>query len=512
MPLLSFRLQGYGWQAWPPIDLQRHEFLVDWLGDGFGDDDVVSADLIGEIHTFVGMEGEASLTMRAQPGSITATLRNVDGRYSALKTTGPHYGFIKPDIWVRVSHMTPYYGIAATCKLESLVTISADDSPNGQPCVQLKAVGILNDFGSNANQITAGPLDGVMPGDVVNAVLDVLGIAEADRNIADGSVPVANWYKENAPARETIQQMEEHDFGRFFETKAGGLKFEGRYTRLEKSVVYTFSATPGSSYPPAGAQMQDSIRRIFNRAVAKIPTYTEAAAVGVLWEAPSDEARYISPGATVTYIARYSEGYAYPWTAPLVGTDVISATGTPVVGGVVMNAQTMSFDVTNSHVSEAVTLTTLQARGIARAQGVDIEVESKDGAGPYRTFPLVSPYYPNRDYATASCAFIVLSQKDNHPLLVLTIAAQSSPLWAEAATIINVSDRLTVTVDDILTQFGYDGDAFVESIEEVFGPPGVPWLVKYKLSPAFAGLYDLDIWQLGVAGKSELGDTTIAAY
>lgn len=492
---------------------KRWQVLIDWANTGdfsnetYGD---VVPDLVGEVQCERGFEGDSQLSLRATAGTLTALLRNRDGKYSSLNASSPLYGYIKPGLLVQAWVLTPYAGSLWTGKLDSIQLLSADDSPTGEPAAQIRAVGLLRDLGDSSRLVTTALMTDAMPGEVVQALLTAGGVTEAV-DIDVGSVPVGPHWKENQPLLPAIQEMEEHEFGRFYETKDGGYRFEERYARLANGVQATITDTPAGSFPSMNASMEDSLRRIYNRATATLHPYVAPTETTVLWEASTQDVHYLAPGASATYIAKYSDGYVDPWTTPVSGTDVISATGTLVVSNVSKRAQSMVFTVTNTHVSQPATLTTLQARGEAWVEGQELEVEATDDDGK-RTYPLSSPYYTSREYALRSCQLVVQAQKDPHPLLTFSIPSISSDVYSEAAARLDVSDRVTVNLNELSTKFGLaSADYFIERVRHSFGG-GMPWITTYMLSPAFAEIYDLDIWQLGMSGHSELGDTTVTAY
>lgn len=511
MPLWSFRYALSG-VANGAETQHRFKVEIDWDNDGnfanaYSD---VSSDVIGEVQTERGFEGDSQLSLRATAGTATFTLRNTNGKYSSLNASSVLFGSLRNGLLVRVWALTPYTAILWTGKLDSMLLLSSSESGSGEPVARVRGVGLLRDIGEQSRLVTTALITGAMPGTIVSALLTAGGVTES-ADVDAGSVPVGPYWKENASLLASLQEMEEHEFGRFYETRLGGFRFEERYARLANGVQATFTDTAAGSLSSMAPSVEDSLRRIYNRCIATLHPYVAPTAETVVWEASSDDAHYIAPGASKTYIAKYSNGYVDPWTTPVVATDVISVTGTLAVGSVTKRAQSMVFTVTNSHVSEAATLTTLQARGYAWVTGQEVEIEASSSDG-LRTYPLSSAYYTSIEYAQRSCELIVVAQKDPHPLVELSIPSIASDTFSEVASRLDLSDRVTVNLDELLTRFGInDADYFIEHISHSFGG-GLPWITRYKLSPAFAAIYDLEIWQLGVAGHSELGDTTALAY
>jgi hypothetical protein len=498
----------------------RFKVEADWDGDGsfanaYSD---LTADVISDVRSERGNDLETSLTRGIMAGSFGCTLRNTNGKYSTFKTTSPIYGEELPGRLIRGWVLTPYTHVLWTGKLDSIEPQAENEGNAGEPIAILRASGVFrHDLGDQASKVTVGPFDGVDPGDVIEAVLDGAGVPAARRTIAAGTVPVANWWKEEGDAMAAIQEIAiEHEYGNYYEGLDFDHIFEGRYDRVSRTSQATFSATPAAATPPSGLRQEDSLRLVFNRAVNTVHPYAAApAAATVLWEASEDEPHYLAPGEAVTFIAQYTDGYVETWTTPSVGTDVISATGTPVVSNVTKRAQSMTFTVTNSHGSEAADLTTRQARGLARVEQDEFKQIAEDttsqGKFGIRTL-LGSPYYANADYAKDSAAFVVLVSKDPHPVLELTIPSSASAAYSQLGASLDIGDRVTVEADDLLSQLGIDDeDFFIERIRHSFGP-AMPWLTTYTLSPAFEELYGLALWQVGVAGHSELGDTTVVAY
>lgn len=484
MPLWSRRTLSQAWETH-----ERFKLELDWNGDDSfsGDYDDLSSDVVGEVQMVRGREGDSQLTSRSVAGSLQATLRNDDGRYSSFNASSVIYGSIVPARKVRAWALTPYTYVLWTGFLDTI----QPQTGGSEPRALLQASGLLKILGDQASRGYPTPQVDVLTGDVIDALLDSVDHPATARDIEDGGVPVGAWFTgpDGIIAAAGIQQMEEHEVGGwFYEGLDWDGVFETRYHRLIESAVSlaVFSDDPASSYPYIALMQKDSVREIYNEVTGSATPYTPQA-IAALWSLT--EQPYLAPGASITLTATYSAGgFVLPWTTPVSGVDVISATGTLVVTLVSSSGGHMTFTVTNSHATAAALLTTVQARGIAYTAGATTQAQSQDATSQAlyrkRNYPLGSPWYNTISYAQAACDYFISRQKDPHPILQMAFTGTPSAELARLAGSLALSDRITLDAQRLLTELGIDDtDFYIESIAHSFGP-AMPWVTVLQLSHA----------------------------
>lgn len=491
----------------------RHAIIVDWDGNGgftspYSD---ISSDVIGPVQTIRGKDYASQLTGRSVAGAMSCTLRNDDGRYSSFNATSPLYGKILPRRKVQVWAVAPYVAVLWSGFLDSIEPVAT----GGEPMSMLRASGIFKVLGDQASKAYPAAQTNVLASDVITAVLDAVGHPTADRLLQAGTVPVGAWFADpdGIIALEALQQMEEVELGFLHEGLAWDVVFEDRYYRLLFSTASQapFSDDPASNFPYIGITQLDSVREIYNEVTANVTPYT-AAALAVLWTL-ANEQPYLAPGASITLKATYSGGYVNPWTTPVAGVDVVSATGTLAIALVSSSGTHLTFTVTNNHATAAAVLSTVQVRGVAYTAGQTTQVQASDSTSQSkyrkRVYPLGSPWYSSSAYAQAACDYFVSRQKDEHPVLEMAFTGSPNAGFALIAGSLALSNRISVEADKVLTELGLaSSDFFIESISHSFGP-GLPWIVTLKLSPA--GVHE-PFWLLGDSTYGVLGTTTKLAY
>lgn len=509
MPYLSRR--NFAATLWETH--QRFKVEVDWNGDDTFTDGDISADVFGEVQTIRGRDYASQLTGRSVAGGLSLMLRNDDGRYSSFNTASPLYGLLLPNRKVRAWALTPYAVVLWTGYLDSIIPAAVSSSPTGEPVAMLKATGIFKQLGDQARLVSPAAQTDVLTSDVVDAILDAADVG--NRDVAIGAVPIGDWWAEERLALELLQEIwDETELGFLKEGTNFDVLAEGRYHRQLYSGVplVSFSDNPASNYPYIAVTQEDAVRGIYNRIQAVETDYTPATS-GVVWSlAIGADLIYLAPGQSRIFKAVVSAGYVNPWITPVDATDIVHSGGTIVVSDVVQGPRSMPFTLTNTHVSQAAYVSTVQARGVLYEAEDPIYVEANDAASQAiygkRTYPLPSPWFSNAAYAQAACDYFVSRYKDPHPILELSFFGGGTDALAQLAGQLALSDRVTVEAELLLTMLGIDQDFFVESIAHRFGF-GIPWTTTLLLSPAAVAVY---YWILGDATYGVLGTTSRLAY
>lgn len=490
----------------------RTKLEVDWNNDGeFNEfDEDVTAYVIGALQTQRGKEYASELIGRSVAGELQVTLDNTDGRFSPF-SVDPEQAFDSPLLKVRAWLLTPITKAIWTGYLDNIV-------PEGGswPVARLHASGVLRNFADPTSRVFPLPQTNVLPGDVINEVLDKQGHPADARNIEDGSVPVGNWFApaDGINALDAMAQMEELEFGFLYEDTNWGIGFQGRYHRNINSrtvkAIFSDDVHAVSTYEAATHRAE----KIFNAITTKVSPYT-AQPLAVLWELNENvyvDNVYIGPGESLTFKATIASGYA-DWILPVDGVDLAGASGTMSVTEVERSATSLTFTVTCTHPTDALRLTRVQARGVLYVAGDVAEVESFDLASQVRyrkrTYTLGSPWYSNLAFAQAAGDYFVSRFKDPSPIATIVIPASASTINGQNAADRELSERVVLVADGNLTQFGFDDvEMFIESIGHVIQPGG-PMQTVYQLSEAAA---QRDYWLLDDPAFSVLNQTTRLAY
>lgn len=502
------------WETQP-----RFMFEADWDGDGLFANAYsnLNSRIASPVSTIRGRDEASSLIGRSIAGHAATKLRNYDGLFSSYNASSPLAGKLLPNRKIRAWSLTPHTYVLWTGVVDSIDPSSADGEP--EPFASLIASGIFRVLGDQTHLVSPPSVTDGLTSDVLEAVLDEANVAGS---VEAGVVPVGNWYVPagGRVALELSQEIwDETELGFLREGLAWDVVGENRYHRLLNSQVSSavFSDAPGSSFPYLSIVQEPALREIYNDIAATVHTWEEQV-TSELWKlvdvgASVGEAIYMAPGESRQFKAVNTEGYVDPWTTPVVGLHVVSPTGTLVVSDVHKGAQEMTFTITNTHATQAAEIEYLVADGIKYEQVGEEFIVADDLASQAlygkRSYPLPSPWWNGEPYAQAAADLVISRQKDPHPVIAMTFSGSiSGPLAALAASL-DLSDRITVTANALLTLLGLATvDFFIESIAHTFGP-GMPHETTLLLSPAGAVEY---FWILGDATYGVLGTTTRLAY
>ena len=480
-----------------------YSLTVDWDGNGTPEDDI-AADVLS-ITCSRGRDYASQLTGRAKAGTLTAMLRNEDGRYSPFLTTGPLYGTLLPG---RKVILKADDGGGATTLWTGFVDTITPVSTSATPQAELRCTGPLRKLTSRRVPVAAS--SGAATGTLIDNVLDAIDWPAGDRDTDTGQTTTGAWFIEDKDALTAIRELEDTELGFVYEGLAYDVAFRNRHYRLLTASSLTSQATfsdASATQPYTSIEEQDPLRDIYNVAKATIRTYTTAAEA-VLWTL--NETPVLPAGASRIWWAEPSDLntlYVALWTTPVVGTDV---TQTGVANGdiavaVSKFARSMKITVTNNHAALPATLTLVQAKGTAVTlndqTSVNVEDATSQTAYGERSYALPAKWLASTNEAQDYCDYIVGRYKDPHPVVAITWVANRNAAAMTTALDLAINNRVTVTATGARTKLGINEDFYIEAIAHRIRPR--EHSVTIELSPVSGegGYWILGTSTLGVDTK-----------
>lgn len=298
------------------------------------------------------------------------------------------------------------------------------------------------------------------------------------------------------------------------------LKFESRTAR---TIIATVLATLNNSMIglsfPGG---REDILNLFR--VTAFPRLLVASQVIAKIDAAIDQA--FAPGESRTLFLDYTDPVqrdtkigATNQINPVVTTDytmntLADGTGTNLSASFTVTASFWSSSVklviTNTHASSSGFVLTMQCRGdaIYALNPVTAEAESSTSRTDYGTNVALLEMLYQSNALVASDAALHLKETFKDPLAnigAVTFVANQSAALLTAAITGDISSRIRIveTMSGVTAALDY----FINGVEFEISETEV-MTTTWWLTPASTTVY----WQLGVAGASELGNTTRLAY
>ena len=495
---------------------------IDKAGDGsFDVSDEVTADTL----TFEALRGRdypSQLIGRSTAGRLNITLRNTNGEYS------PFVNELLPGVAVRVR--ATYRGTTRHIWNGELTEAIPEVQVGPFILAQIVAEGRLWQLSTEDN-ITIAPQQLVGSGLVVSNILDEVGISSSNYDVDSGESSFDHWWVEDRNALDAIRDVETAELGFLYEEADGTLRFESRHARFNQTRSYEvqleLSDDPNNTDRTVLGYNEitehDPLREIFNRAKAAVQSYTTGSEE-VLWTL--DETPLLEAGESLTVWAEASSdaagdsvAYVFPWSTPVVGTDITQSGVTNGDIGVSVSkfAQSMKITITNNHGSSLASLTLVQAKGVPVIlnEPTSVQVDDTPSQTDYgiRTFELDSPWLMFGE-AQGYVNFVVERYKERRPILTVSFVANKSPEHMEAALDREISDLIRVIANNN-SELGIEDGFHIEAIHHRIEQGGLLHTVTWELALANPDLIsdgsgDPGVWQLGV---STLGnDTTLASF
>ncbi len=351
-------------------------------------------------------------------------------------------------------------------------------------------------------------------------VLGAVGASELDTtavvtvpvfaNPFDGSAPIPytgdTWGK-GVDILTALQQITLYDRGRLYVSPYNVITFLGRQQLFQPA---TISATWTNNFHEADYVWGENLANVIR--IGYRPRTVSAGNTEILWEL--DEEITLAPGEEKTITANYTEpgtdtrvaGEDFIAPTPTNG-DLSASPATIGVTGFEGNARSARITVQNSGKVDA-TLTLLRVRGrkITSHNVNEIVLRDADSIAQYGAREYAVTIDLIADAATAQGVAeyeLYLRKNPIGEFKSVTFYNQNQDILDDMVGLIIQS-----TVRVIETQTGHDGTYMIigisHSLTDAFKLQRTTFYLQRKL--------DLDFWQLGTTGYTELGTTTTLAF
>jgi hypothetical protein len=468
-----------------------YALVVDWDDDGnfTGLYDNITGDAL-TIECFRGRDG-VPLLATAGAGRLVAKLLNTSGHYSSWNASSPIYQKILPGRKVRLRAILPVAKDLWTGYFSKITPDAID--PGAPPTVTFEAVGSLDKLADVHHRSV--PNSGALVSAQVSTLLDDVSWPAADRSIATADVTTGHWGPGDKSVLSAIRDLEDTELGFVYENPSGALVFENRTYRAitTRSTVSqaTFSDAAGASLGYRHIELSELWDEIRNEIYVLFRSGLTVGALSTLWTLSPISPNTIAAGATVTYVAEYPSRtdtnglYVNAWTTPVVATDIVHTGGTISVSAR-KESNRMVFSLTNTHVTDTATLTTVQARGTPVTIGSATQLVAKNAnsiaALGRRTLDWKAPFYANQTDANAAAAALLAALKQLQATVRIELPAnRSSALLAQVMTR-EISDKITLTANND-TMMGVNAQSFwLEGVGHRISDGGTRHLTTFHLS------------------------------
>lgn len=484
---------------------RKYEVGFDWTQTGTFVDE--SASLVG-VTARLGRSEELGAV---EPARCTIILENEDGRFTPEYTAGPLYGLLELERAARwVGYLSD--GTTPAPLFYGYITDIDVDIRSHRVIIELQDYSLF----LAAYDLSLGPLEGYTTGAIIEAILDEAGFTGA-REIDAGQTVIPYWFARNTNAWDAIQTVVEHELGGLFYFRPGLIGetavFEDRHARANQSPGNTWDNVIGNlAYQRRSSQ-------VYARAKIALGGYEEGIPGSVIYaHAPLPVA--LAAGETLALEISYSQP-ARNVIAPVAGTDYVAnasadGTGADRTSSVTVSFQNYgggaSYHLTNGH-SGTVHFQVLQIRGTPLGLPTDQRVVQRTGTALgalAKTFEHTYPLLDDRVLAGSFADYIVQHYARPQPLLRVEIPADSEGV-KDVLFALRISGRERISDDAFPWSSNVDQDWFIESLEHEcrMVPDGAGvHLTRLTLTSFLADQF----WLLGVAGASELGESTILGY
>jgi hypothetical protein len=317
----------------------------------------------------------------------------------------------------------------------------------------------------------------------------------------------------------------EHDLiGTIFIAGDGAFTYRDRHSRALASVAGTITRMQALEY-------EEGEDQVYTRAVLQTGQFEAQVEGEAIWSL--DVPRVIGPLGGLGHLdhIRLNPTYFAPAQAvitPVAGTDYIAndeqdGSGTDRTSELSDLVPFANYGVgadwaLQNNRPVQIWLTKCEVRGTAYLLSRDLRDVVAEAASPApfaKTYSLRLPWLTdggdgvNSALAQSFANYVVNHYDESHPKLTVTLNPHTGDAGAQLAQMVGreLGDRVTVTDDSFAYSSQVDGDFFIERIEHRFqtAPGAIAHETKWTLSDFLVD----QTWMLGVAGRSELGETTV---
>ena len=502
---------------------------VDWNNDGDFDDtgENIKAYAIVGIKTYRGRDGTSQLTGRSNAGTLTATLLNIDGRFSSFNSSSPLAGSLLPSRPIRLRYASS--GSLYPVWQGFLDSITPNAARDRLPTATLRASGPLAWINDPRRQVSVAMSTSVQTGTQVGVILTAAGWSLTARTIDAGQTTMTRFWFTKQSALSGIRKIEDTEGGFLREGPTGYIIFEDREHRLVAPHTVsqaTYSDAVASTLSYEQIQQADPWSDIYNLFEAPIQLYSIGALTD-LWTlaASGSSSPSIPAGESRTFWANFPTAdqaaqalSVDAWTTPVVTTDYTANSQADGLGSdlsasvsvsVSKFANSMKIILTNNHATSTAYITLLKARGTP-VNALDVftmkaEDTTSQTAFGTRTFPHPGEFVPTAQEGQDWADFNLGIYKDPIPQLTLMLNSKRNTSTLVEVLTRDISDRVTVVATGDRTKLGINEDFYVEAVAHNIDKNGA-LTTTFLLSPStsYAGFW--------VLGTSLLGESTKLAY
>jgi hypothetical protein len=450
--------------------------FVDWNNDNdFADANEDISAYVLSIPSF--SAGRNSDTDYDYAGTCTVKLKNGDSFFSPNNSGSAIYGNVLPNRRVRITMthggttVTAWQGFLQDISCATGQTVAANTAT-------LRANGPLG-------QLSEGTIDVArqttkLSSEIATAILDAKGWPAGDRSIGTGLTTIAEWTDSGYSPLSSLREMQDMEFGRLREGKAGQIVFDSR-DAIFASPHDVAQATYGTGgFSVRNVKQLDSRSSVYNHVSAKCKpfNYTDEIALVTVCDINAGKGGnppYVAGSAATAYYASLPAGSPFESVAEWSSTaytanSAADGSGTDLTADVSIAITNFGrqalLTITNASATAAY-LTRLILYGKAWAQDDAIEVRSSDAtsiaAYGRREYPRIGKYHTSTTYTKQHADYAVALYKSQRPPVSFEVPSNLDASYMADAMARETGDRIHLNFGADYGLF-IDGDYIIDQI------------------------------------------------
>lgn len=503
---------------------------IDWGGDGTtglsyvdagevarglglaptGTDDDVTADVRSTVPVVVKRGRDFARELAPfRAGTVDLLLDNTDGTYSSKNPASPLYGLVKSGrlIDVDVTYDGTTYDVASAYTNE----------PEEQPLLQQRSVRVyaLDGLGrAGAAAVYTDMHTSIRIDVAIGVVLDAIGWPAGLRDLDTAATTLARWWVAGITGLQALKDLvlTEGPGAMLYVDGAGVVVFESRHYRL----LQTRSTTSQATFRDQGTEplwsrfaVTAGESGVVNSCTIPVRSYA-LAALAPVWTGPTP-LTIAAGGIYTATVSSSGEGFDNAVNPTAGAGDFVVTTGS-VISATLDRDGGKTATLTIVSGAGGATLTGLRVRAQAVTTTEQLVSNTVDASASIddhgvQTLPtdFVPKWVPTVNEATDFCNAVVGRNSTERAQVVIGVNNLTDERLTQGLER-RISDRITATDTSPLASF--DDDAVIEAVEYRFDSHGDVFEATFFCEEARSQAY----WVLGVAGFSELGDTSRLGY
>ena len=479
---------------------------INWAGDATSLTDGTYVDEVGYVIDASIRRGRNDELGVTEAGRMTLIMNNNSGRFSPEYASGALYGNLQP--YRRIRLKATFSAVTYT-RFTGFITAIRPNGMSRECVIECEDLFLfLRNYHLNM------PLQsGVLTGELIEDVLDEVGIATADYDCDAGQTVIPTWYARNTDALTAVQDLADHDLGGVvFIAGDGTFTYRDRHARAQEASQATISGPPGLVYDRGDSNL-------FNKVILQAGGFEAGIPGSVIWS--QQPLPLLVPAADTEVIINPNFWQqSTDVIEPVSGTDWIANDAADGSG----TDRTSEFTESPTYPWESygggaqwrlvktrprdMYLTQLKQRGTPMGLPTHLRDVTRTVAGsilPFdRAFQRSYPWISDRSLLGDFADYITQNYSDPQPRIVVTLLPDAS------ATIVQmlareIGERMTITDTTFAYSSQVDGDFFIESIEERINPRQQAHTTIWQMTTF---LND----QFWIMGTSALDEDAILAY